>query len=196
VVLWCCCCGGVVLLWWCGAVVLLLCCAVVVLVCWCASVLVCWCAVVVFVLLCCCAVVWWCGGVVVLLHSTLYGSSTGTSHKYFFTPSNIFISLRSASSASSASFACSLQSLGLRTGPNQCGGEIDCVGRQHQCRRAQHTHDPVAFGGQHHARDGLAARVGERQSKLILHDNYLFCPLLFLTIVIFVHYYFLSIQYF
>jgi len=44
--------------------------------------------------------------------------------------------------------------------------------------------------GQHHARDGLAARVGERQSKLILHDNYLCCPLLFLTIVIFVHYYF------
>jgi hypothetical protein len=91
--LWCC--GVVVVVVWCccGGVVLLCCCCVVLLLCWCAGVLVCWCAVVVFVLLCCCAVVWWCGGVVVLLHSTLYGSSTGTSHKYFFTPSNIFISL-------------------------------------------------------------------------------------------------------
>jgi hypothetical protein len=97
VVLLCCCCcccgGGVVVVLCCCCVVLLLCWCAGVLVCWCAGVLVCWCAVVVFVLLCCCAVVWWCGGVVVLLHSTLYGSSTGTSHKYFFTPSNIFISL-------------------------------------------------------------------------------------------------------
>ena len=45
--------------------------------------------------------------------------------------------------------------------------------------------------GQHHARDGLAARVGERQSKLILHDNYLF-----LSIVIFVHCYFCPLLFF
>ena len=45
--------------------------------------------------------------------------------------------------------------------------------------------------GQHHARDGLAARVGERQGKLILHDNYLF-----LTIVVFVHCYFCPLNIF